>query len=132
MLIKYSLSSGINLGQYVFPLHIGEQEIFLSFIQMPNLTAGDHVVIEAGVSWQKNWDIGQLQIIIRKDSPHGTIVYQAEETCFSSTYSTLRYVDREIVNPSHAYYLSVKSTDSPVNQAKLTGNVSFVVSAMMP
>lgn len=132
MLTKYSLSTGINVEKYTFPIEVTNQEIELCSLHLTHLTPGDQIILEAGVGWQKNLDIGELEIMIRKGSPFGPILYQTEETCFNTTYSVLKYTDSDIQGDTHVYYLTVKSTSSPVNQAKITENVSFTATVIIP
>jgi hypothetical protein len=132
MLAKYSVTTGINLEKYTFPIAVTDQEIDLCNLHLTDLVPGDHIILEAGVGWQKNLDIGELEIMIRKDSPSGPILYQTEDTCFHTTYSVMKHIDKDIQEDTHAYYLTVKSTSSHINQAKVTENVSLTATVVVP
>lgn len=132
MLLKYSVSSGVNVGPYSFPLQVKEEEVPLVILPIPELAQGDAVQLEVGIDWEKIWDIGELKIMIRKDQMEGPILFETEETCFMSTYSVLKYTDTNITAASHWYALSVKSTNIFSKQARLTGNVKFIGSVIVP
>jgi len=79
---KYSTRVGAAAGTFV-PFAVGPDEIVLTGVTLEGIVDGDRVILDIDVSWLKPMvDLGELELIIRRDAPNGPVIYWTMETCY--------------------------------------------------
>lgn len=119
---KEEYKTGAVKGQFQ-PFIIYDKEIVLTSVSLQHVSPGDKVVLKLEIGWDKpvHWDMGEIIILIRSETPDGPIVLQAEEACFFFAHTKLEHT--LVGGPERqAYYLSVYSPDA---RARITGPYSL-------
>ena len=121
-MIKYTHRNEAPLGSFQ-PFEINETEIVLTSVVLMHIESMDQVKLQLEIGWDKPvlWDMGELEIMLRKDAPNGNIVEWSLESCFSSAVTKLEHT-RTGGAPVQIYYLTVKSPDS---RARIVGPYSL-------
>ncbi|MET3548795.1 hypothetical protein ABID47_005427 [Paenibacillus favisporus] len=109
--MKYHAKLGASEGSYT-PFTVGKQEIVLTSVSLQQVSPGDLIELEIDVTWVKSiyWDMGEMEFILRKDTPDGPVIYWTLETCFEkgrTRESCSFYADPGM----SVFYLSVRSAD---------------------
>lgn len=101
------------------PFIVGPREVALTSIDIARVVPGQQIQLKLEIGWEKpiHWDTGEMEIIVRRDTPKGPIIYWTQEACYEKclmidTYSEAATKDH------HSYYLSVRSEES---RAVMTG-----------
>ncbi|CAI6032588.1 hypothetical protein [Cohnella sp. JJ-181] len=115
--MKYAQETGTAKGS--FERFAVQDEIVLTALQLGGIGPADEVRIAIEVGWDNSgaWDMGELEIMLRKDSPAGEIVEWSLESCFASALTKLQY---KTVggHRTQIYYLTVRS---PQGRAVICG-----------
>ncbi|MDR9856671.1 hypothetical protein RJP21_24010 [Paenibacillus sp. VCA1] len=83
MMQKNKTRVGAAEGSFT-PFTVGPDEIVLTGITLEGIADGDRVVLDIDVTWLKPMcDLGELELILRRDAPTGTVIYWTMETCFA-------------------------------------------------
>ncbi|WP_339323816.1 hypothetical protein [Paenibacillus sp. FSL W8-0194] len=83
MTAKYNTRVGAAAGTFM-PFTVGPDEIVLTGVTLEGIAEGDRVILDIDVSWLKPMcDLGELELMIRRDAPDGPIIYWTMETCYA-------------------------------------------------
>ncbi|MFC3800646.1 hypothetical protein [Cohnella sp. GCM10012308] len=102
-----------------FPRFAVRDEIVLTAVQLQDVEPKDEIKVGIEIGWDNSgaWDMGELEILLRKGSPEGEVVEWALESCFSSAFTKIAY--KTIGGErSQSYYLTVRS---PHGRAVISG-----------
>jgi hypothetical protein len=101
------------------PFEVGNEVITLTGIVLTDVQPTDSIKLQIVISWEKPivCDLGELEILLRKDDPSGEVIEWSIETCFNQSKTKLE-ITRTGGNSIQTYYLAVKSEDS---SARITG-----------
>lgn len=118
------LTSKTGTGKGTFdPFLVMDKEIVLTSVTLRPVSPKDRIVLKLEVAWDKplNWDMGELEIMIRKGAVNGPIVFVTTEGCFYFAHTKLEHV--EYGGPEHQiYYLTIRSAEG---RARLVGPYSL-------
>ncbi|SFB44547.1 hypothetical protein SAMN05216312_108170 [Cohnella sp. OV330] len=93
-----------------FPSFAVQDEIVLTAVQVQQVEPTDEIRIGIEIGWDNSgvWDMGELEIMLRKGGPDGEVVEWSLESCFASALTKLTYkaVGGE---RSQTFYLTVRS-----------------------
>ncbi|SFB44465.1 hypothetical protein SAMN05216312_108158 [Cohnella sp. OV330] len=109
-MIKYKHSTGTEQGSFPpFPIR---DEIVLTSVSLHGIDPGDEVVLRIEIGWSNpgTFDMGELEVILKKDDPNGATVEWSLESCFLSAVTRLEYRTTGGM-PDQVYYLCVRSTE---------------------
>ena len=109
-------------GQFP-PFLISKSEIVLTSVTLRDVMPEDRVELKLTVGWDKpvHWDMGDLEIMIRKGAADGPIIFQAAEACFYRAHTKLEYTESG-VSGLQIYYLTVSSAEE---RARVVGPYSL-------
>lgn len=102
-----------------FPKFVVKDEIVLTSVQVRETGSSEEVTVSIEIGWDNSgaWDMGELEIMLRRDRPDGEIVYWSPESCFASVLTRLQY--KSVGGASaRLYYLTVRS---PQARAVISG-----------
>ncbi|MFB9329635.1 hypothetical protein ACFFSY_27170 [Paenibacillus aurantiacus] len=120
--MKFTQKNGAAAGTFL-PFLVGDEEITLTSVLLPDTSPGDRIVLKMEIAWDKppHWDTGELEVILRRDAPSGPLIYWTLESCFLKA----RYVESETVQAqggTQLFYLSVRSKEQ---RARIIGPYSL-------
>ncbi|MCY9694368.1 hypothetical protein [Paenibacillus alginolyticus] len=94
------------------PFLVADKEIILTSVIAMHVSPGNRIVLQMEVAWEKpnNWDMGEIEINLRKDTPDGPVIYWTLESCFISAHTIVEQVEIG-ENPVQIYYLTVQSSE---------------------
>ncbi|NMP08587.1 hypothetical protein [Paenibacillus polymyxa] len=121
MLLKYTVQNKAEAGTYALPFQVTEQEIVLSTLIIPASEAEGRIVIEVSLAWENpllNWDIGELDIRLRRNDEQGPVLDWLQDSCYQEGFSELSYEETAQQAEPHVYCLTVQSAD---RRAVVTG-----------
>lgn len=107
-MIKYAHETGAAFGSFErFPV---QDEIVLTSVLLQTIAPEDEIELEIEIGWDNSYscDMGELDIMLRRDGPNGEIVYRAIESCYAGALTLLRFRTRGGA-PLQIYYLTVRS-----------------------
>lgn len=109
-MIKYKHSTGAELGSFA-PFEIRE-EIVLTSVSLHRIDPGDEVVLHIEIGWSNpgTFDMGELEVMLKKDDPHGETIEWSLESCFLSAVTQLECRMTGGL-PDQVYYLCVRSAE---------------------
>lgn len=96
-----------------------QDEVVLTAVQLTDIESTDEIKVGIEIGWDNSgaWDMGELEILLRKGGPTGEVVEWSHESCFSSALTKIAY--RTIGGErSQSFYLSVRS---PHGRAVISG-----------
>lgn len=122
MIKKSGYKTEAKKGEFQ-PFPVGAEEIVLTSVTLSGLVPADRVVLLLEIGWDKPliWDMGELDIKIRKYSPAGPIVYQMTEACFFKAHTQTKYENGGEAGQI-SYFLTVSS---PESKARIVGPYSL-------
>jgi hypothetical protein len=122
-MMKYSHKTEAEKGTFD-PIPVTEKELVLTSVSLNNVSPGDRILLKLEVGWDKplNWDMGELEIMIRKGRADGPIVFLASEACFYFAHTKLEHTERGGGTGHEMYYLTVRSVES---RCRITGPYSL-------
>ncbi|RAV01256.1 hypothetical protein [Paenibacillus sp. YN15] len=105
------------------PFPVGESEIVLTSVTLSGLVPADRIMLLLEIGWDKpvTWDMGELEVKIRKYSASGPIVYQMTEACFFKAHTRTKYEEGGEAGQV-SYFLTVRS---PELKARIVGPYSL-------
>ncbi|MFC3800634.1 hypothetical protein [Cohnella sp. GCM10012308] len=109
-MIKYKHNTGAEHGSFPpFPIR---EEIVLTSVSLHGIESGDEIVLRIEIGWSNpgTFDMGELEVTLRKDAPDGEMVEWSLESCFLSAVTRLEYRTTGGL-PDQVYYLCVRSTE---------------------
>ncbi|WP_189018734.1 hypothetical protein [Paenibacillus marchantiophytorum] len=108
---KYTHANSAKEGTFT-PFLITDKEVVLTSVIAMHVSPGNRIILQMEVAWEKpmNWDMGEIEIVLRKDAPDGPVIYWTLESCFVSAHTIVEQVEIG-ENPVHIYYLSVLSSE---------------------
>lgn len=114
--------SGIAKGSFP-PFPVEGQEVVLTSVFLKNIGPDDRIVLRLEIGWDKplQWDMGELEIMIRMGAPNGPIVFQSTEACFFFANTKLEHTQSG-GQPQQIFYLTVRS---PESRARIVGPYFF-------
>ncbi|WP_334075751.1 MULTISPECIES: hypothetical protein [Paenibacillus] len=120
--MKYTHKVGTAAGTFP-PFLVGKEEIVLTSVTLMSISPGDRVTLRLDVGWKKpvQWDKGEIELRIRKDTHDGSVIYRTLETCLEKAY-TMEIVTETGSVPVQHFYLTACSPDS---RAIITGPYSL-------
>lgn len=116
-MIKYQHKTGAETGSFA-PFLVGD-ELVLTSVSLRGIGPADDVVVRMEIGWSNplSLDMGELEVLLRRDSASGETVDWSLESCFLSAVTRLEYRTRGGA-PEQVYYLCVKSRE---RRARITG-----------
>ncbi|MDP1511496.1 hypothetical protein L8C07_17740 [Paenibacillus sp. CMAA1739] len=123
MLLKYTVQNKAEAGTYALPFQVTEQESVLSTLIIPASEAEGHIAIEVSMVWENpllNWDIGELDIRLRRNDQQGPVLDWLQDSCYQEGYAELSYEETGTQAEPHVYCLTVQSAD---RRAVITGPI---------
>ncbi|QDY83924.1 hypothetical protein FQU75_11280 [Paenibacillus polymyxa] len=123
MLLKYTVQNKAEAGTYALPFQVTEQESVLSTLIIPASEAEGRIVIEVSMVWENpllNWDIGELDIRLRRNDQQGPVLDWLQDSCYQEGYAELSYEETGTKAEPHVYCLTVQSAD---RRAVVTGPI---------
>ncbi|MFM9330888.1 hypothetical protein [Paenibacillus mesotrionivorans] len=101
------------------PFPVGASEIVLTSVTLSGLVPADRVLLLLEIGWDKplNWDMGELDIRIRRNSAMGPVIYQMTEGCFFKAHTRTKYEESGQTG-TVSYFLTVAS---PELKARIVG-----------
>lgn len=105
------------------PFLVAKTEIVLTSVSLQKISPTDRIVLRLEVAWDKplQWDMGELDIMIREGSPNGPVVYTTTEACFYFAHTKLEHTIRSR-SGQQIYYLTVSSAEA---RARIVGPYSL-------
>lgn len=121
--MKYQHKTGAIRDDYP-PFTVGETEIVLTAVTLMDIAPGDTIKLEFLIEWVKPviWDMGELEIMIRRGAPGGVPVYWTLESCFARAKSKEVFTHYGTEDPVMTYYLCVRSSGQ---RAIISGDYSL-------
>ncbi|CAI6032224.1 hypothetical protein [Cohnella sp. JJ-181] len=109
-MIKYQHSTGAEQGSFP-PFPVGD-ELVLTSVSLHGIGPDDIVVLRIEIGWANpgTFDMGELEVLLRRDAPDGEAVEWYLESCFLSAVTRIEYRTTGGL-PDQVYYLCVRSTD---------------------
>ncbi|WP_314003337.1 hypothetical protein [uncultured Paenibacillus sp.] len=122
MTTKYSRKTGASAGSFA-PFPVGKEELVLTSVYMDGLAPNDRIVLKPEIGWAKpvHWDTGELEVMLRENSPDGQVVYWTLETCFEKALTSESCTVRGGKSVK-VFYLTVRSSEE---RAMITGPYSL-------
>lgn len=109
-MLKYNTKVGAAEGTFT-PFTAGPDEIVLTGITLEGIADGDRVVLGIDVTWLKPMcDLGELELILKKNTPDGPTIYWTMETCFARARMKEECVLRGESTMRH-FYLTARSSE---------------------
>lgn len=94
-------------------------------IELHGIRSGKRIEFELEIGWGKPpaADLGELEIVLRRQFAQGDEIYRSYEMCHQSAISQLEHTEYGAGSAEEAYVLLVRSPDG---KAYLTGPVRMV------
>jgi len=132
MMLKYSIQNKAEPGTHALPFYASSEEAVLSTIIIPEAEPQYKIIIEAVLEWENpllNWDIGELDVRLRRNSTSGPVLQWTQESCYERGIVRLSFEDSGPIPEGHIYCLTVQSVD---NRACVTGPVELSAHVYAP
>lgn len=115
---KSGYKTGAKKGEFQ-PFPVGAGEIVLTAVTLSDLVPADRVMLKLEIGWDKpvHWDMGELDIRIRKNSPTGPVLYRMTESCFFKAHTRTKHEEGGETGQV-SYYLTVASAEQ---KARIVG-----------
>jgi len=112
-MIKYYGAQEALPGTHALPLTAGDTPILLTSLAVPAHSPGDIITIMALVGWEKpaGRDIGQIDLLLVRESQPPVVLAQLDANCFVRTDSLLDYQGPCHTEGSIIYSLHARSFD---------------------
>lgn len=110
--MKYQHRTGA--GKYEHgPIPVGEKELVLTSVTLSPISQGDKIRLQYIIEWTRpvEWDTGEMEIMIRRGSVEGPIIYWTLETCFGQAKHKEVITDTDSSIGVELYYLTVRSSE---------------------
>ncbi|MBE0335671.1 hypothetical protein [Paenibacillus sp. 23TSA30-6] len=120
-MLKYSVQNKADAGTHALPFQVTEQESVLSTLIIPANESEGRIVIEVSLAWENpllNWDIGELDIRLRRNDGQGPVLDWLQDSCYQEGFAELRYEETVEQTAPYVYCLTVQSAD---RRAVVTG-----------
>ncbi|MDY8024132.1 hypothetical protein [Paenibacillus polymyxa] len=120
-MLKYSVQNKAEAGTYALPFQVTEQESVLSTLIIPAGESEGRIVIEVSLAWENpllNWDIGELDIRLRRNDERGPVLDWLQDSCYQEGFAELSFEETGEQAESYVYCLTVQSAD---RRAVVTG-----------
>ncbi|MGQ3478386.1 hypothetical protein [Paenibacillus sp. TY11] len=120
-MLKYSVQNKAEAGTHALPFQVTEQENVLSTLIIPASESEGRIVIEASLAWGNpllNWDIGELDIRLRRNDEQGPVLDWLQDSCYQEGFAELSYEEMGKQAEPYVYCLTVQSSD---RRAVITG-----------
>ncbi|MGO4951771.1 hypothetical protein [Paenibacillus sp. DRB1-1] len=120
-MLKYSVQNKAEPGTYALPFQVAEQESVLSTLIIPASESEGRIVIEVSLAWENpllNWDIGELDIRLRRNDERGPMLDWLQDSCYQEGFAELSYEETGEQAEPYVYCLTVQSAD---RRAVVTG-----------
>ncbi|WP_318628023.1 hypothetical protein [Paenibacillus polymyxa] len=120
-MLKYSVQNKAEPGTYALPFQVTDQESVLSTLIIPASEAEGRIVIEVSLAWENpllNWDIGELDIRLRRNDEQGPMLDWLQDSCYQEGFAELIYEETGTQGEPYVYCLTVQSAD---RRAVVTG-----------
>ncbi|EGL14013.1 MULTISPECIES: hypothetical protein [unclassified Paenibacillus] len=121
---KYYQKVEIDPHTHALPLQAGDQEVFLCPLYLYGITPGSRILFKVSIAWSNpvTYDIGELEINIRRDHPGGPVVESSEDSRFRGGTAKMEGEDEGGAAEIAVYYLTVRS---PGGKALIEGPIVF-------
>ncbi|WP_342427023.1 hypothetical protein [Paenibacillus sp. FSL L8-0158] len=120
-MLKYSVQNKAEAGTYALPFQVTDQESVLSTLIIPASESEGRIVIEVSLAWENpllNWDIGELDIRLRRNDERGPMLDWLQDSCYQEGFAELSYEETGTQGQPYVYCLTVQSAD---RRAVVTG-----------
>lgn len=124
-MLKYTIRNQADPGTHALPFPVTDRETTLSTIIIPTVEVHERIVIEVSLIWENpllNWDIGELDIRLRRNDERGPVLDWVQESCYHEGTAELRYEEGKHPD-GHTYCLTVQSPD---RRATITGPLIMI------
>ncbi|MFS0839996.1 hypothetical protein [Paenibacillus sp. 1P03SA] len=121
---KYYQKVEIDRHTHALPLQASDQEVFLCPLYLYGITPGIRIAFKVSVAWTNpvTYDIGELELKIRRDHPGGPVVESSEDSRFRGGTAKMEGEDEGGSAEIAVYYLTVRS---PGGKALIEGPILF-------
>ncbi|WP_226001807.1 hypothetical protein [Paenibacillus sp. BJ-4] len=120
-MLKYSVENKAEAGTHALPFQVTEQESVLSTLIIPAGESDGRIVVEVSLAWENpllNWDIGELDIRLRRNDVQGPLLDWLQDSCYQEGFAELRYEESGKQTEAYVYCLTVQSAN---RRAVVTG-----------